>query len=174
MKASICKTYFEIFLDSHFLYFWTTFLFCNISFFVSQWKNFYAKNITSFFNQFFCILNINILSHGFLHHSMAQLEKHQAPNQRIVSSNPSWDKFFILCVFCIQTSSYWNYHWAVPFYIHTGGWTNFTKGYSEIDFQGLLGNFSDISRGFCWICSFSKGLDDHASSSYISFFQGVG
>ena len=33
--------------------------------------------------------------------------------------------------------------------IHTGGWTNFSKGYSKIDFQGLLGNFSDISRGFC-------------------------
>ena len=37
-------------------------------------------------------------------------------------------------------------HWAVPFYIHTGVDELFQG--SEIDFQGLLGNLSDISRGF--------------------------
>ena len=57
------------------------------------------------------------------------------------------------------------------------GWTNFSRGYSEKNFQGFLEKFSDISRGKWWRkwnCSFSKGLDDQASSTYISFFQGVG
>ena len=56
-----------------------------------------------------------------------------------------------------------------------GGGRTFPGGIPiYINFQGLLGNFSDISRGFLLKLFFSKGLDDQASSTYISFFQGVG
>ena len=37
--------------------------------------------------------------------------------------------------------------WAIPFFIHTVGWTNFSRGYWSKNFQGVLNENEKISRG---------------------------